>query len=234
MSQSSEVKDLFSHLAARYDTGNQIISFGMHGYFKRKALLELNLKPGDRLLDLCTGTGDLVFLALDLFPGISAVGIDFAPSMIELARKRLETRPLLKNRAKFEVADATDLPFEDESFDAATTAFGLRNIPDKQRYFTEVFRVLRPGGKLIVLEFSNPRDARFAFGYAFYLKYLVPLLGFLATGDFKAYGYLTDSVFNYPRADEIGRLAEGAGFSFRPGFYLFRFLSLYNCTKPYE
>lgn len=234
MSKSSEVKDLFSRLAARYDAGNRIISFGTHSYFKRKALLELNLKPGDKLLDLCTGTGDLVFLALDLFSGLNAVGIDFSPSMIELARKRLEARPLLKNRVKFEVADATDLPFEDKSFEAVTTAFGLRNIPDKERFFAEAFRVLKPGGRLIVLEFSNPKDARFAFAYAFYLKYLVPLLGFLATGDIKAYSYLTDSIFNYPQVNEIAKLAENAGFNFQPGFYLFRFLSLYNCIRPYE
>lgn len=231
---SKNVREIFSSIARRYDLGNSIISFGAHIHYKKLALLELNLKPADRLLDACTGTGDLVFLAVQLFPGIYATGIDISEEMIEVARKRLEETPMIKGRVDFQVADATSMPFDDASFDAVTVAFGLRNIQERGRFFEEAFRVLKPSGKAVILEFSNPKDAKLRPAYRFYLRYLVPVLGYLTTGNFKAYRYLTDSIFNYPVASEIQKIAEEAGFEFRLKEFLFGFLSLYICVKPDE
>lgn len=230
-SKETDVKALFSDIARKYDLGNQLISFGLHNRFKRKALLELNLKPGHKLLDLCTGTGDMSFLAYQMFPGITVCGIDFSEKMIEVARERLHNMLLAKSKIEFLVADATNLPFSDESFDSAVTAFGLRNIGDKKSYFKEACRVLKPGGKLVVLEFSHPDDSLFKTAYKFYLKYLVPFLGYVSSGNFQAYKYLTDSIFNYSRISEIKKLAEEAGFTFKFKKFLFGFLSLYICTK---
>ncbi|MCX7831903.1 MAG: bifunctional demethylmenaquinone methyltransferase/2-methoxy-6-polyprenyl-1,4-benzoquinol methylase UbiE [Actinobacteria bacterium] len=226
-----KVRDLFSAIADSYDLGNQIISFGTHIHFKKKALMELNLKPGQRLLDLCTGTGDLIFLSLQLFPGIIAVGVDLSEQMIEIANSRLNNSGILKSRVEFMVADALNLPFEDESFEAVTTAFGLRNIDDKAGYFNEVNRILKPQGRLVVLEFSNPEDALLKHAYAFYLRHLVPILGYLASKNLSAYKYLTESIFNYPRAHQIERIAVEAGFIFELKKFLSGFLSLYICTK---
>lgn len=230
-SEQSKVRDIFTAIADSYDFGNQIISFGTHFHFKKKALMELNLKPGERLLDLCTGTGDLVFLSVQLFPGIIAVGVDFSERMIEIANNRLNNSKILNSRVEFMVADAINLPFEDESFEAVTTAFGLRNIADKVGYFVEVHRVLKSKGKLVVLEFSNPEDALFKHAYAFYLRYLVPILGYLASKNLSAYKYLTESIFRYPRVYQIKRIAVEAGFTFELKKFLLGFLSLYICTK---
>jgi demethylmenaquinone methyltransferase/2-methoxy-6-polyprenyl-1,4-benzoquinol methylase len=230
----AKVKELFSRLAKKYDTGNKLISFGTHLAFKRKALLELNLKPGEKLLDLCTGTGDMAFLAAELFPGIQVTGVDFSPEMIDIADERADKNPLLRSRLKFLVADAPDLPFEDDEYDGAVVAFGLRNIPDKAAFFEEAFRVLKPQKKLVVLEFSNPKDSSIGPLYRLYLNYLVPLLGWVASGDFEAYRYLTSSIMSYPPVREIMKTAESAGFRFSYRLYLMGGLSVYNCLKPDE
>lgn len=232
LTNPEKVKELFSRLARKYDTGNKIISFGTHLAYKRKALLEFKLKPGEKLLDCCTGTGDMAFLAAELFPGVQVVGVDFSSEMIMLARERAEKNPLMKSRLEFLVADATSLPFEDESFDGMITAFGLRNIQEKEAFFNEAFRILKPSKQLVVLEFSNPSDSKIKFFYSFYLSYLVPFLGWLATGDYKAYSYLTSSIFSYPRVIEIKKIAEKAGFVFNYELYLLGGLSVYNCMKP--
>lgn len=231
---SAKVKELFSRLARKYDLGNKLISFGTHLTFKKKALLELNLKPGEKLLDLCTGTGDMAFLAAELFPGIQVFGIDFSQEMIDIAIERSNKNSLFKSRLKFVVADATDLPFKDNEFDGVVVAFGLRNISDKESFFKEAFRVLKSQKKLIVLEFSNPKDSSIRPFYWFYLNFIVPFLGWVATGDYEAYRYLTSSIMNYPTVQEIKKIAESAGFSFSYRLYLMGGLSVYNCLKPDE
>lgn len=226
-----KVRVLFSAIARKYDLGNQIISFGTHIHYKKQALLELSLKPGQKLLDCCTGTGDMVFLALNLFPGIQAIGIDISEEMIQVASERLNAYPALKSRATFMKGDATNLSFGDEEFDTVTTAFGLRNISEKEDFFKEAYRVLKKEGKLVVLEFSNPDDSSFGFLYRIYLKFAVPVLGYLTTGNFEAYKYLTDSIHGYSKISEIKEIAEKAGFDFKAKKLLLGFLSLYICEK---
>ncbi len=228
---TENIKELFSRIAKRYDLGNSIISLGTHYRFKRLAVSMLEMKPGQTLLDACCGTGDMSFLAIEAFPGVNVIGVDFSPEMIEVAKIRAKEKMYPETRLQFLEGDVTQLEFRNDSFDAAVVAFGLRNIPDKNSFFREMRRILKPGGKLIVLEFSNPKDSRFSPLYSFYLKTMVPLLGFVATGDLKAYSYLTNSIFTYPLAEEIRKIAENEGFDFKYDFFLFGGLSLYNCQK---
>lgn len=158
--------------------------------------------------------------------GIYAV--DFSPQMIELARKRAEKKGIQIN---FLVGDVTELPFENETFDRAVMSFGLRNIPDKKRVFKEVYRVLRKGGRFAVLEFSRPEDALLPAAYRFYLHWLVPLLGWVASCDFQAYRYLADSIEDFPPRIEIEKLAIETGFQAHSKGLLAGMLTLYNFVK---
>lgn len=148
--------------------------------------------------------------------------------MIELARKRAARRQIPVN---FLVGDVTYLPFDNEVFDRAVMSFGLRNIPDKKNVFREAHRVLKKGGKFAVLEFSQPDDAVFPAAYRFYLHWLVPVLGWIASRDLQAYRYLTESIETFPERREIEKLAREAGFAAESRGLLAGMLTLYNFEK---
>ncbi len=228
---SSEIRHLFNRIASRYDLGNNLISFGTHLFYKRKTIEETSLSEGDRFLDLCTGTGDLVIQGAKVVGNKgSAVGADFSIEMLEVARKRI-VESGLKN-AEVIYADVTDLPFEESSFDVATMAFGLRNIPEKEQVFKEVFRVLKNGGRLAVLEFSNPQEFVCPSLYRIYLNLFMPLIGGVASGNYKAYRYLAHSINQFPKTEKISKIAEDCGFQVKVVKFFGGSISLYNCLKP--
>lgn len=170
----------------------------------------------------------MAFLAARRVNPAGIFGIDFSPEMIEIARTRAETNRVPVN---FLVGDVTRLDFEDEMFDRAVMSFGLRNIPDKQRAFAETYRVLKPQGRFVVLEFSHPSDTFFPAGYRFYLHRLVPVLGWAASGDFQAYRYLVDSIEEFPKRRQIEALARDTGFKAESKGLLAGMLTLYNFVK---
>lgn len=223
-----KIRNLFGNIAGVYDAGNNLISFGTHKRYKKKAIESLDLKPGKKFIDLCTGTGDMALQAASHLPSGDIFGIDFSEEMIGRAITRSEKKGLNIN---FLIEDVTELPFTDGSFDAASMAFGLRNIPDKAGALSEVYRVLKKGGNFAVLEFAPPSDSEFPSLYRFYLERIVPPLGWLISRNYRAYKYLTESVEEFPTRVEVMNMAEEIGFTTSAKTFLTGALSLYNFLK---
>ena len=187
---------MFDRVAARYDLLNSLMSAGLHHRWRERAADQAGLRPGDSALDVCCGTGDLTLeLASRLAPGGNVVGCDFSEPMLDLAREKTEARGAAGVR--FEWADALQLPYDAGRFDAVTVGFGVRNFADRDRGLREMARVLRPGGKLVVLEFTRPRRPPFSTFYSLWFDRLAPVLGRISD-DPEAYAYLAESVRSFP------------------------------------
>lgn len=193
--RAEAVRRMFSAIAPRYDIGNTVLSGGVHHMWRRAAVRALELRPEARVFDGCCGTGDLS-LALAARPGRSGdvVGADFCEDMVDLARDKAARRSLA---VTFEVADLLHLPYADRSFDAATVAFGIRNVVDPVAGLREMKRIVRPGGRVLVLEFGQPSGPVFGPLFRAWSRWGIPLLGGLVTGHREAYEYLprTSSAF---------------------------------------
>ncbi|RME89871.1 MAG: bifunctional demethylmenaquinone methyltransferase/2-methoxy-6-polyprenyl-1,4-benzoquinol methylase UbiE, partial [Verrucomicrobia bacterium] len=190
--RAARVRDLFGSIARRYDLLNDLQSFGLHRWWKRRLVREARPAPGRRLLDVCCGTGDV---ALRLArAGAEVTGLDFSEPMLAVARRRAD--PGL--RVEFVQGDALALPFEDGRFDAVTIAYGLRNLADPQAGLREMARVTRPGGRLLILDFGKPARPWWRGLYFAYLRLAVPMLGRLFSGDREAYAYILESLRHYP------------------------------------
>jgi demethylmenaquinone methyltransferase/2-methoxy-6-polyprenyl-1,4-benzoquinol methylase len=195
---------MFGAIATRYDLANHMLSCGIDFYWRtRAANMVASWRPG-KIVDLATGTGDLALVLQTKLPNAEVTGVDFAPEMLELAQRKGVRQTML--------ADAMNLPFRDASFDCVTIAFGLRNMRDWRGALTEMSRVLRPDGHLLVLEFSLPTIWIVRTIYQFYLHWCLPLLGSLLTGKKSAYDYLGDSIEQFPSGRAMSDLIEASGF----------------------
>ncbi len=195
--RAAKVEDLFAAIAPRYDLINDLQSFGLHRLWKRRLLRLAAVQPGDRALDVCCGTGDVTFALAAA--GAEATGFDFSEPMLAVARKRGERTPVPgERRPLFQQGDALNLPFPDASFEVVTISYGLRNLADFDRGVRELTRVLRPDGRLLVLDFGKPDNAAWRWGYFQYLRWLVPLFGRLFCGDGDTHAYILDSLQKYP------------------------------------
>ncbi|MCZ6793057.1 MAG: bifunctional demethylmenaquinone methyltransferase/2-methoxy-6-polyprenyl-1,4-benzoquinol methylase UbiE [Planctomycetota bacterium] len=214
--ESRTIRRMFADISGRYDLLNHVLSLNVDRSWRRRAAKELGVRPGDRLLDVCTGTADL---ALELARRVQSAegghvcGTDFCREMVEIGeRKRLGKD---EDRLSLTVGDALELPFTDASFDGVTVAFGVRNLCDLRRGLGEMRRVLKPGGRLGILEFTTPRSKWFASLYAFYFRRVLPRIGrWLSshpTGA-EAYTYLPASVSEFPTAPAFCSLLEEVGF----------------------
>jgi len=192
---------MFDRIAPVYDLMNRVMTAGLDGRWRRLTA-EVVVRPGDRVLDACCGTGDLALAAGRA--GGRVVGLDFSERMLERARRKSAAIEWVRG-------DLLDLPFEDESFDAATVGFGVRNVADLERSLRELRRVLRPGGRLGILEITKPRGPLRLF-YRLWFDGIVPLLGKLLRGG-SAYTYLPASVRRFPGPDDLAALLERAGFA---------------------
>ncbi|SMB98122.1 demethylmenaquinone methyltransferase / 2-methoxy-6-polyprenyl-1,4-benzoquinol methylase [Thermanaeromonas toyohensis ToBE] len=200
------VRRLFSRIARRYDLMNTLLSFNLDKYWRRVAVEEARLKKGDQALDVCCGTGMLTLgLAQAVYPHGKVVGLDFCPEMLEVAKVNLARSPYGRIIELVE-GNAVALPFEDNTFDCATIAFALRNVPDIEKTLREMQRVVRPGGRVISLELAKPSGRFFKQLYYLYFNYLVPLIGRLAVGDKDPYSYLPRSLKDFPHQEEILKL----------------------------
>ncbi len=206
-----EVGAMFDAVAPRYDLLNRVLSLGIDRRWRREAVRALGLAPGDLLLDICGGTGDLAFEAARQVPGIRTVNVDLSRLML----RRYTERAGLHNgsRAPATVGDAMALPVRDGSARGAIVGFGIRNVPDRLRALTEIQRALRPGGRLVVLEFALPPAAAVRGPYLFYLRHLLPRLAALLSPAPRAYRYLGDSIVDFPAPDQFAGLLARAGFA---------------------
>jgi demethylmenaquinone methyltransferase/2-methoxy-6-polyprenyl-1,4-benzoquinol methylase len=200
------MKAIFDSLAHNYDFANTIMSFGIHHYWRKFALAQTHLKPGEKALDLCCGTGMITAdLAEQVGPAGSVIGMDLSGEMLMVAEKRLQKRDVAK-RVKLIQGNASELPFPAESFDCVTIGYGLRNVLDPERVLTECHRVLKPGGAIVAIESAKPAFPLFRTAYYAYLKYWIPLVGRIICHNQSAYCYLGDSIIDFPSPQIIADL----------------------------
>ncbi len=199
-----QVRAMFDRIARVYDLMNSVMTAGMHHRWRQRAVELSGVGPGDRALDVATGTGDLA-IALQRRVGAQGqvIGSDFSEQMLELARRK-------SSAVKFEWGNALELPYEDDSFDAVTVGFGARNFSDLPAGLSEMARVTRPGGRVVVLEITTPQRPPLSWFFRIWFDRVVPLLGRLA-GDPDAYSYLPSSVRRFPGPAQLGSELAGAG-----------------------
>src|SRR5947209_4565704 len=202
--EAPQVRAMFDRIAGVYDRMNDVMTAGLHHRWRRRAADLARVGPGRRVLDVATGTGDLAIeLAGRVRPGGEVVGLDFSEAMLERARQKAPG-------IRFEAGDAQELPFPDSSFVAATVGFGARNFADLDRSIAEMKRVVRPGGRVVILEITTPTRSPLAGFCRAWFDRLVPLLGALA-GDSAAYSYLPQSVKRFPPPKELAARMAAAG-----------------------
>ncbi|NGX17343.1 bifunctional demethylmenaquinone methyltransferase/2-methoxy-6-polyprenyl-1,4-benzoquinol methylase UbiE [Wenzhouxiangella sp. XN24] len=210
--KARRVRGVFDSVASRYDLMNDLMSLGIHRIWKRFTVEKAGLRPGMQVLDLAGGTGDLAALmAPRVAPGGRVVLSDINEAMLMRGRERLLDRGIAGETVEYCLADAEALPLEDASFDVVTIAFGLRNVTHKERALSEMFRVLRPGGHLLVLEFSRPVPA-LAPAYDLYSFRVLPAIGKLVAGDDESYRYLAESIRMHPDQETLRDMMAAAGF----------------------
>jgi demethylmenaquinone methyltransferase/2-methoxy-6-polyprenyl-1,4-benzoquinol methylase len=202
------IREMFRSISGRYDRANTVLSAGVHHLWRRRAVRWSGAKPGDAVLDCATGTGDLaVAFSKRVSPRGRVVGTDFVPEMIELAKRKAPS-------IEFEVADVMALPYTDATFDIASIAFGIRNVEEPRRGIAELARVVKPGGRVIVLEFGTPHNRPFRGVYNWYRRAILPRLGGLVTGEREAYNYLDQSTARFPYGlDFVAMMQAAATFS---------------------
>jgi demethylmenaquinone methyltransferase / 2-methoxy-6-polyprenyl-1,4-benzoquinol methylase len=201
---------MFDRVAGRYDALNSVMTAGLHHRWRERAADRAELRPGDAALDVCCGTGDLAFaLGSRVAPGGSVVGCDFSEPMLDLAREKAAARAA--TGVRFEWADALNLPYDAARFDAVTVGFGVRNLADLDRGLREMARVLRPGGRLVILEITQPARPPLSTFYSLWFDRIVPVLG-VFSGDPEAYSYLPESVRSFPPPRRLAEMLDAAGF----------------------
>lgn len=195
-----KIRSMFASISTRYDRANTVLSGGVHHLWRRRTVRWSDAKPGDRVLDCATGTGDLA-IAFRKAVGDrgEVIGTDFVPEMLDLARIKAAN-------IRFEVADVTRLPFDDATFDVSSISFGIRNVNDPRQGIAELARVVKPGGRVMVLEFGQPRGRAFRILYDLYRRRVLPHVGGIVTGEPDAYEYLERSAGRFPSGDAFVQL----------------------------
>ena len=216
-SQPDKIKNMFGRVASKYDLANQILSLVVHHHWRKKLVDVSGVKPGNKVLDCATGTGDLAIRFKKAVGPLGEVtGTDFCIEMLGPAPKKALRSHL---EIKFEVADVMDLPYEDNTFDICSISFGIRNVQNAKKALQEMARVTRPGGQVMILEFGKMRWPLISQMYNFYSEKLLPKLGGLVTGQREAYEYLHKSSQNFPCREEFISLMKTTG-SFAKSTYV--------------
>ena len=205
---SDQVHQMFTQIAPRYDATNDVLSFGVHRLWRRTAVRLSGAQPGDAVLDCATGTGDLALAFKRVVGATGAViGTDFNAGMLSFAPKKAADAGL---EVKFEVADAMKLPYEAARFTVASISFGIRYVDDPKACVAELARVVKPGGRVVVLEFGQPKGV-FGALFRFYAKHVMPVLGQLLTGSRAAYEYLPRTMAAFPAGDRFTAMMNETG-----------------------
>jgi demethylmenaquinone methyltransferase/2-methoxy-6-polyprenyl-1,4-benzoquinol methylase len=211
--RAARVNDLFAAIAQRYDLINDLQSLGLHRRWKRRLIQLAEPAPGRRALDACCGTGDVAFALARA--GCEVAGVDFSEPMLAVARSRTKgehSRFAAGGAVEFQRGDVLQLPFADGSFDLATISYGLRNLADLDRGIRELRRVLKPGGRVLILDFGKPDNALLRAAYFAYLRWLVPVFGWLFCGCAATHAYILESLRHYPGQRGVDERLRAAGF----------------------
>jgi demethylmenaquinone methyltransferase/2-methoxy-6-polyprenyl-1,4-benzoquinol methylase len=207
---AGQVNRMFDRVAGRYDALNSLMTAGLHHRWRERAATQTRMQPGDSALDVCCGTGDLALeLSKLVAPEGHVVGCDFSEPMLDLAREKAAERGA--DGVRFEWADALELPYDGERFDAVTVGFGVRNLADLDRGLREMTRVLKTGGRLVILEITQPTRPPLSFFFSLWFDRIVPLLGALSSNP-EAYSYLPESVRSFPSPRGLAEKMDDAGF----------------------
>jgi demethylmenaquinone methyltransferase / 2-methoxy-6-polyprenyl-1,4-benzoquinol methylase len=210
-SKKDQVRRMFDRIAPHYDSLNMFLSAGMDRRWRKTAIGMLDVPSQAQVLDVATGTGDLAFEIARRFDDAIITGLDLAENMLVIARKKSALQGL-SNRVRFTLGDSENLPFEDRSFHGVSVAFGVRNFSDLIKGMSEIFRVLKPGGRLVVLEFTKPQTFPFRQMFQIYFKHILPFAGSFGSGDKRAYHYLYESVQAFPDYDRFTAVLSKNGF----------------------
>ena len=234
LSKKQQVAEMFDKIAFRYDFLNRFLSGGIDIYWRRRAIREVGMGigsgtvkdpdavasglsaaaagPGGAILDVATGTADMAIMMARYLHSVRITGVDISNGMLEIGRQKVR-RLQLGGRIDLQTGDSESLQFPDGSFDAITVAFGVRNFENLEKGLKEMLRVLKPGGRLVVLEFSQPRTPGIRQFYELYLRLVAPNVGKMVSSSREAYQYLNDSVKAFPEGDTFTRIMDGCGYS---------------------
>jgi len=208
--KKEQVARMFDSISHRYDLLNHVLSLGIDRRWRKKAIGMLRPHQPRHILDVATGTGDFAIQAMDIQPD-EVVGVDISEGMLEKGRAKIKALGL-SSKIQLLSGDSENIPFDENKFDAVTVAFGVRNFADVQRGLREIHRVLKPGGHIIVLEFSRPRQFPFKQVYNFYFKTILPKIGRMVSSDRAAYTYLPESVEAFPDGEDFVNILRNVGF----------------------
>ena len=233
-SKTEQVEEMFDSIAPAYDFMNTAMTFGLHRYWRNCAIKMLKSLPHDAILDVATGTGDVAFCLYDRFRPKSIVGIDLSNGMLNIARKKLASMSHEAQKAIcFKQENCLDLSFSDKQFDLITVAYGVRNFERLAQGYAEMYRVLKPGGTLCVIELSVPKNPLIKWAYNLYSRHLIPAIGRMVSGDSRAYSYLPESIAACPQREDMTALMSQAGFTdYRYRSLTFGTLTIYLATRP--
>ena len=206
-----QTREMFTSIAPRYDFLNRLLSVGQDKYWRQRAIDLLDPMGNERILDVATGTGDMVIEVAKRNLSVQIFGIDFSQRMLDLGRIKI-ARNGYNQAVSLQIGSGECLPFADESFDGVICAFGIRNFADVQLGLREFFRVLKPGGRVVVLEFSIPRNQFLKTAYEWYFNIILPKIGNIISGHLNAYSYLPESVANFPSQKKFIKWIEKIGF----------------------
>ena len=210
-SKKEQVASMFDSIAKKYDFLNRFLSLGIDQGWRKKAISYLKEKPLNHLLDIATGTADMALMAYKQIHPKKITGIDISEGMMQYGRIKIAEKGL-EDTIQLTLGDSTEIPFEDAQFDGAMVAFGVRNFANLEKGLKEINRVLQPGSRLVVLEFSQPSSFWFKPIYTLYMKWITPTVGKLFSGNKEAYAYLNESVIAFPEGKAFLSVLEKAGF----------------------
>ncbi|SFN90746.1 demethylmenaquinone methyltransferase / 2-methoxy-6-polyprenyl-1,4-benzoquinol methylase [Bizionia echini] len=211
LGKKEQVTKMFDTISGNYDGLNRVISFGIDVSWRKKVVAIVNASNPETILDIATGTGDLAIM-LAQTKAQKIVGFDISSGMLEIGKKKVAHKNL-NNRIDMVLGDSENMPFEDNSFDAITVAFGIRNFETLEKGLSEIYRVLKPGGTFVILETSMPTKTPYKQGYKFYTKNILPVIGKLFSKDKTAYAYLCESASVFPFGEELNNILRKIGFT---------------------
>ncbi|RKF04714.1 demethylmenaquinone methyltransferase/2-methoxy-6-polyprenyl-1,4-benzoquinol methylase [Tenacibaculum lutimaris] len=210
LGKKEQVAKMFDNISEDYDGLNRVISFGIDVSWRKKVVKLVGENNPKQILDIATGTGDLALMMSQLNPE-RIVGLDISEGMLQVGRQKV-AKANLSNKIEMVVGDSENIPFPDNTFDAITVSFGVRNFENLDKGLTEIFRVLKPGGKFVVLETSNPTKFPFKQGYKLYTNFILPIIGKLFSKDKVAYSYLSETANSFPFGEAFNNILQKNGF----------------------